>query len=170
MPSADCRKNEILISMGQPAIDTFFSSLAQDQASNVVGIILSSTGTDGTLGLRAIKGETGTLQDFDGNILAWNRGAVNMYGYSEADVLVMNIEDIVPPGKKDDAKTMIVQLEENEIDSFETQRLTKDGKVVDVWLTITKLVDNEGRLEGIATTERDISKYKQMEKLMAVED
>ena len=42
-------------------IDSFFRSLAQDQGPNAVAIILSGTGTDGTLGLRAIKGETGMV-------------------------------------------------------------------------------------------------------------
>jgi len=53
-----------LLERGQPhgarlPIDIFLRSLAQDQGSNAIGVILSGTGTDGTLGLRAIKGEAG---------------------------------------------------------------------------------------------------------------
>ena len=42
-------------------IDSFFRSLAQDQRSNAIAVILSGTGTDGTLGLRAVKGEAGMV-------------------------------------------------------------------------------------------------------------
>jgi two-component system CheB/CheR fusion protein len=61
-----------LLELSQPRganlpIDTFFRSLAQDQTTNAVCVILSGTGTDGTLGLRAIKGEAGMamVQDMD---------------------------------------------------------------------------------------------------------
>jgi two-component system CheB/CheR fusion protein len=41
-----------------------------------------------------------TMHDFAGNILAWNRGAQRLYGYSESEALAMNILDMVPPQKK----------------------------------------------------------------------
>ena len=55
-----------LLEMSRPRgtnlpIDTFFRTLAQDQSTNAVGIILSGTGTDGTVGIRAIKGEAGMV-------------------------------------------------------------------------------------------------------------
>jgi len=107
-----------------------------------------------------------TIQDFDGNITAWNKGAEKMYGYSEAEVLRMNIRDIVPEDKQSEALDFVRRLqeeeeEEEEVESFESQRLTKDGKVLDVWLTVTKLVDENGKTIDIATTERDITERKQ---------
>jgi hypothetical protein len=49
------------------------------------------------------------------------------------------------------------------ITSFETQRVTKDGRVLDVWMTVTKLVDDAGKPIGIASTERDITARKREE-------
>jgi len=99
-----------------------------------------------------------TIQDFDGNIVAWNRGAELMYGYSEAEALKMNIRGVVPKGKQKEALGLIKEIKEGkEIKSFKTRRKTKDGKILDVWLTVAKLVDPEGNPVEIATTERDLA-------------
>ncbi len=97
------------------------------------------------------------LHDFEGNITAWNRGAENMYGYTEAEALKMNIRDIVPEDKGKEALAMVKKLWKEEIESFNTQRLARDGRRLDVWLTVTKLCDDKGEPYAIATTERDIT-------------
>jgi len=98
-----------------------------------------------------------TVQDFEGNIMAWNKGAVNMYGYSEDEALKMNIFDIVPEDKRKEASAFIKKLQKEDVESFETQRVTKDGIQLNVWLTVTRLVDDDGKQMAIATTERDIT-------------
>jgi PAS domain S-box-containing protein len=99
-----------------------------------------------------------TIQDFQGRITAWNRGAELMYGYSEAEALVANIDRLTAPGKVAEQKDFIRRLEAGEaVTSLETQRVTKDGRILDVWMTVTKLVDEAGKPIGIASTERDIS-------------
>ena len=105
-----------------------------------------------------------TIQDFEGRITAWNHGAELMYGYSEAEALQMNIWRITPPAKTAEKKAFIDRLIAGEaISSFETQRVTKDGRLLDVWLTVTKLVDDTGKIIGIASTERDITARKRAE-------
>ena len=98
-----------------------------------------------------------TVQDFEGNITAWNKGAVNMYGYSEGEALKMNILDIVPEDKRKEALAFIKKLQKEDVESFETQRRTKDGKQLNVWLKMTKLFDDDGKPMAIATTERDVT-------------
>jgi len=99
-----------------------------------------------------------TFQDLDGNILAWNRGAEQIYGYSEAEALRMNIVDTVPTEYQEEARQFLSSLKRGElVPTLETKRKTKDDRIVDVWLTTTKLTDDKGKLTGIATTERDIS-------------
>ena len=103
-----------------------------------------------------------TTQDFKGNITDWNKGAEIMYGYTEAEALEMNITDLVPKDKIKEALTFVKKLqEEEEVKSFETQRVTKDGKILDVWLVVTKLVDGQGMPNAVATTERDITGWKE---------
>ncbi|MDX2440777.1 MAG: CheR family methyltransferase, partial [Desulfobacterales bacterium] len=100
-----------------------------------------------------------TLQDALGNITAWNYGAEQLYGYSQKEAIKMNIEQVVPKEGKKNAKAFIKKILEGEdIKSFKTQRLTKKGNILDVWLTVTLLKDEQGNPEGIATTERDLGK------------
>ncbi|MFH1226996.1 MAG: PAS domain S-box protein [Planctomycetota bacterium] len=108
-----------------------------------------------------------TIQDFKGQITAWNHGAELMYGYSEEQALRMNINHLTPPGKEAEQNEFTRRLIAGEIiTSLETQRVTKDGRVLDVWLTVTKLVDETGKPIGIASTERDITKRKKAENEM----
>ncbi|MFH1834461.1 MAG: ATP-binding protein, partial [bacterium] len=105
-----------------------------------------------------------TIQDFEGRITAWNHGAELMYGHSEAEALLMNIERLTAPEKVAEQKGFIRRLVAGEdVTSFETQRVTKDGRVVDVWMTVTKLMDDAGKPIGLASTERDITERKKLE-------
>ena len=98
------------------------------------------------------------VQDFTGRISTWNHGAELMYGYSNAEALQMTIWRLVPPGKVAGLKEIMRRLMAGEwIASFATQRMAKDGQILDVWLTVTKLVDGDGRPIGIASTGRDIT-------------
>ncbi|MCP4537371.1 MAG: PAS domain-containing protein [Chloroflexi bacterium] len=100
-----------------------------------------------------------TVQDFEGNIMAWNPGAERMYGWSEAEALAMNIRDIVPEKGRENALAFVQKLVGREIvEPFEAQRITKSGAVLDVWLTGTVLVNENREPYAVATTERDVSR------------
>ena len=109
-----------------------------------------------------------TIQDFEGKVLAWNRGAELMYGYSEEEALQKNIWLLTPPEREEEQKDFTRRLMAGEaITSLETQRKTKDGRILDVWMTVTKLVDDTGKPIGIASTERDITTRKRAEEALA---
>ncbi len=98
------------------------------------------------------------IWDLEGNIKAWNAGAKKMYGYSDKEAFKMNISELVPNEYKSEALNLINQLKEGKlVESLETKRKTKDGKILDIWLVVTKLVDDNGKLIGAASTERDIT-------------
>jgi PAS domain S-box-containing protein len=102
-----------------------------------------------------------TVLDLEGNITAWNKGAENMYGYSESEALRMNISQIILPDKKKEEKEFFEQIASGRIvESYETQRITKSGKILDVWIVVTCLKDDDGVIDSIATTERDITDIK----------
>jgi PAS domain S-box-containing protein len=108
-----------------------------------------------------------TIQDFEGRITAWNRGAELMYGYSEEEALQMNIERLTAPGKVEEQEDFTRRLLAGEaITSLETQRVTQDGRILDIWMTVTKLVDDTGKPVGIASTERDITERKRTEEAL----
>ena len=96
-----------------------------------------------------------TLQDLYGRILAWNPGAVRMYGWSEVEALDMNVRDRIPKTCNADELAVIHQLAQAQVlEPYRTQRITKAGKVVQVWMTSTALLDKAGHMYAIATTER----------------
>jgi len=99
--------------------------------------------------------------------LAWNRGAERMFGYSEKEALKMKIWQLAPPDKAAEQRDFNRRIFAGEkVVSFETQRKTKDGRILDVWLTVTKLTDKKGKVIGIAATERDITERKKAEVLL----
>jgi two-component system CheB/CheR fusion protein len=96
-----------------------------------------------------------TVQDLEWRILAWNPGAVRMYGWSETEAMGMNVRDRVPESLQEKALDHIRQLCRSEIlKPYRTQRITKQGSVLDVWMTTTALLDETGHLYAISTTER----------------
>ncbi len=113
---------------------------------------------NGVLRLAAVVRDTHDaiiVQDLEGRIIAWNPGAVRMYGWNEAEALAMNIRDLTPAGRREEALARIHQLSRAEIlEPFYTQRLTKDGQVVEISLTATALMNEAGQTYAIATTER----------------
>jgi len=96
-----------------------------------------------------------TVQDLDGRTLAWNPGAQRLYGWTEAQALTMNVRERIPPALRDQAQQRVQQLSQAQVlQPYLTQRLTRDGVLLDVSLTATALVDDSGKVYGIATTER----------------
>jgi len=99
-----------------------------------------------------------TIHDLTGKILAWNKGAEHMYGYSESEALAMNILDIVPSSKKNETRKMFsTLLDKKEKAPLITERLRKDGKKISVWLNATIILGENKIPEAIAYTERDLS-------------
>jgi PAS domain S-box-containing protein len=99
----------------------------------------------------------------DGIVTSWNAGAERLYGYSAQDIVGQPISLLTPAGRADELATMFAGLQEERIEQYETLRLTKDGRLLDVSLSISPLHDGDGRIVGAATTAQDISGRKQAE-------
>ena len=98
-----------------------------------------------------------TVQDLEGRILAWNPGAVKMYGWSEAEAMTMNIRALVPEGQRPQAIALVRRLSLAEVlEPYRVQRLARDGQIVEVTMTSTALVNASGAVYGVSTTERGI--------------
>jgi two-component system CheB/CheR fusion protein len=96
-------------------------------------------------------------QDLEGNILAWNPGAIRLYGWTEAEALTMNIRQMIPHVGHDEALNVIEHMGRGEIlHSYQMERLTKDGKTVRVAMTSTALINASGEVYAVATTERAV--------------
>ncbi len=96
-----------------------------------------------------------TVQDMEGNIISWNPGAARIYGWKEEEALRMNVRNRIPKNLQEDALKKIDQLSRAEIlEPHRTQRMAKDGTVIEVSIISTALINEEGRMYAIATTER----------------
>ena len=106
-----------------------------------------------------------TVQDLEGNIISWNLGAERIYGYKEVEAIKMNISRIIPDHKQDEMISLTKRVVKGEnIEFFETQRLTKNNRILDISLTATLLKDEKGKPFAITTTERDITERRFLEK------
>jgi PAS domain S-box-containing protein len=106
-----------------------------------------------------------TVQDLEGNIISWNFGAERIYGYKEVEAIKMNISRIIPDHKQDEMMSLTRKvLKGKNIEFFETQRLTKSNRILDISLTVTLLKDERGKPFAITTTERDITERRFLEK------
>ncbi len=98
-----------------------------------------------------------TLQDLQGQILAWNPAAERLYGWDETEALGLNGQERIPEALYAQEIEMIKQLSQADVlKPYRTRRLTKDKRVVDICLTATALINKAGEVYAVATTERQI--------------
>jgi two-component system, chemotaxis family, CheB/CheR fusion protein len=104
-----------------------------------------------------------TLQDMEGHILAWNPAAERLYGWSEVEVLAMNTSNLVPESRKEKELAVLKKLSNAEVlESYRTQRLTKDSRIIGVQIIATSLVNEANKIYAILTTERKIKSENMM--------
>jgi two-component system CheB/CheR fusion protein len=95
------------------------------------------------------------VQGLDGHILSWSQEAADMYGWSESEALSMTIRERVPVEIRAEILTTLLRLGRGEIkEPYPTKRITKEGTVLDVWLTSMPLMNEVGQMTAIATMER----------------
>ncbi|MBK1642126.1 chemotaxis protein CheR [Chromatium okenii] len=95
-----------------------------------------------------------TMQDLEGQILAWNPGAVRLYGWSEAEALRMNARERIPVARRADDLARMPPLHPiGKLEPFCSQRLTKEGSILEVWISATALINEAGLVYALATTE-----------------
>ena len=103
-----------------------------------------------------------TLQDLQGHILAWNPAAERLYGWDETEALALNGRERIPKALHAQEMEVIKQLSQADVlEPYRTRRLTKDNRIVDIFLTATALVNKAGEVYAVATTERQIDQAKE---------
>ncbi|WP_246615408.1 PAS domain-containing hybrid sensor histidine kinase/response regulator [Clostridium thailandense] len=97
-------------------------------------------------------------QTLKGYITSWNSGAKRLYGYTKEEALGKHISLIIPQEKAEDLSEIIDCINsEIKIENYETVRITKDDKLVDVSITISPIYGLNGKLVGASSIERDIT-------------
>ena len=100
----------------------------------------------------------------DGRIETWNRGAARLYGYVGDEAVGHSIELLVAPDEVESMRDMVSRVAWGEsIQGFETVRLTRDGKQIQVSLTLSPVRDADGAVVAVAEIARDITARKELE-------
>lgn len=121
---------------------------AQDAAQQLAAIVESST--DAILG-----------KMLDGTITSWNKAAEDLYGYKAAEIIGKSVRLIVPEDKLEELDANIAKVStDSTVDQLETARINKDGKRLEVSLTISPIHNSEGQVVGASTISRDIGVIK----------
>jgi PAS domain S-box-containing protein len=103
-------------------------------------------------------------KSLDGIITSWNAGAERLYRYTAAEAVGRHISLLVPPDQIDDIGKILDKFRHGEaVHHHETVRVGKDGKQVQVSLTVSPIRDRDGKLIGASTIARDITGRKQAE-------
>jgi PAS domain S-box-containing protein len=101
------------------------------------------------------------IHDDEGKIISWNEGAEEIYGYSEKEVIKMNVWNIVPEYKRAETEEFMNKVFAGEkIQDVEAKRITKHGKLIDVLFSASMVIDERTERKSIAINERDITEQK----------
>ena len=99
----------------------------------------------------------------EGVILTWNRGAERLLGYSAEEAIGSLLTSIVPDNCADEVPSLLERVAQGDAGQYETERLTKDGRRIDVSITISPILNSAGKVISGSTIARDIGEQKRAE-------
>ena len=106
-------------------------------------------------------------KSLSGIITSWNKSAERVFGYTAEEAVGQHITLIVPPDRRDEETMILDRLRRGErIDHFETIRQRKDGKTLDISVTVSPVRDSTNRIVGASKVARDITQQKQAERAL----
>jgi len=102
-------------------------------------------------------------KDLNGIITSWNDSATRVFGYAPEEIIGTSILRLIPENLHSDETRIIGNIRAGRrIEHFETVRIAKDGRLIDVSLTVSPIKDEEGRVIGASKILRDVSIRKRM--------
>ncbi len=100
----------------------------------------------------------------DGTITTWNASAERMYGYKKEEIIGRPVGALCPPNRLNEIEGMLERIKHGlRVQHFETVRLTRDGRTIDVAVTASPVKDAAGNITGASTIARDITEQKRTE-------
>jgi PAS domain S-box-containing protein len=100
----------------------------------------------------------------EGMITSWNPAAERLFGYSTEEAVGKPMLLIIPPELGHEERDILARIAKGErVEHFETRRVRKDGKSIDVAVTISPLCESSGRVIGASTIARDITEGKRVQ-------
>jgi PAS domain S-box-containing protein len=148
------KKVPILDSAGKPLYllgiseDVTERKAAEEERAHLATIVRSS-------------GDAIISKSIEGVITSWNKGAEDIFGYSAAEMVGQPMSKLFPPERVDEEARLLARiLRDEQVDHFETVRRRKDGRNIDVSVSLSPYRDHSGRIIGITKIARDITAAK----------
>jgi PAS domain S-box-containing protein len=149
----------------------------RDQSGNIAGVIGIARDIsermhmeEASLRLAAIVESTDDAivsKSLDGIVTSWNAAAERIFGYTAQEMIGQSILRLLPEERRDEENMILERLRRGErIEHFETVRRTKDGRLLDVSVTISPLRDARGVVIGASKIARDVSAQKRAEQAL----
>ena len=108
-------------------------------------------------------------KNLKGIIESWNAGAERIFGYTASEAIGQSVEMLIPPDRLNEESEIINRIRRGErIEHYETVRRRKDGSLIDISLTVSPIMDADGRVIGASKIARDITERKQSEAHISV--
>jgi len=101
-------------------------------------------------------------KDLNGIVTSWNAGAERLFGYTAREMIGTPILRLIPLDRHDEEPDILTRIRQGErIELYETIRRRKDGRLVDVSITVSPVKDSTGKVIGASKIARDITETKQ---------
>ncbi len=121
----------------------------------------------GQLYLAIVKSSDDAIitKTLDGTITSWNAAAEKLFGYTAEEAVGEKIDIIVPPEQRDQVRLILQKIGAGErFEHFETVRVTKDGRKLDISLSVSPVKAPDGTIVGAAKVARDVTLEKQIQR------
>ena len=104
-------------------------------------------------------------KNLDGIVTSWNRSAEKLFGYTAEEMIGKPIHILIPPDRPEEEPQILARIRRGErIEHYETKRIRKDGRLIDIVITVSPMKDALGRIIGASKIARDITDRKRWEK------
>ena len=153
----------------------------RDEAGRVHGVVLvfrsiaeRTRGEDAQARFAAIVESSQDAiisKTLDSRIVSWNAGAEQLFGYTASEAIGRSIALLIPPERQDEERMILERLRRGErIEHYETVRLAKSGRRIDVSLTISPVRDASGQIVGASKIVRDVTARKRAEQRLTAQN
>ena len=102
-------------------------------------------------------------KDLTGKVVSWNEGAERIFGYNASEIVGSSIEQLVAPDRPDEERRILENAMRGENRIYETVRVRKDGRPVDLSLAVSPIRDAQDNIVGVSSIARDITERKRAE-------
>jgi two-component system, chemotaxis family, CheB/CheR fusion protein len=144
------------------------SDVERNRPPKIEGVVVSLTDISALESARARLAQLSAIVEYsedaiigktlDGIITSWNRGAERLYGYKAEETVGRHIKLLAPSGMEHEIDGFLEALRSGRrIEPTETIRMKKDGRMMDVSVTISPVYDSEGKITGASSIARDIT-------------